>query len=79
MASPSLAGVLPVPVISYLIDNRRELVEIAIAVHALALLVVNLTPTPRDNEAAGAAGAVIPQLYKALEVLAGIVSPMAKR
>ena len=50
-----------------------------LAIHAVALLIVNLTPTPRDNEAAGAAGAVIPKLYQALEVLAGIVLPMAKR
>jgi hypothetical protein len=68
-----------VPVISYLIDNRRELFELAIAVHAVAVLVVNLTPTPRDDAAAGAIGAIIPKVYKALEILAGIVLPMAKR
>jgi hypothetical protein len=68
-----------VPVISYLIDNRRELFELAIAVHAVAVLIVNLTPTPRDDEAAGAIGAILPKAYKALEILAGIVLPMAKR
>ncbi len=67
------------PIISYLIDNRRELFEIAIAVHAVAMLIVNLTPTPRDDETAGAIGAIIPRAYKALEILAGIVLPMAKR
>jgi hypothetical protein len=68
-----------VPIISYLIDNRRELFEVAIAAHATAVLIVNLTPTPRDDEAAGAAGVMIRQAYRALEVLAGIVFPMAKR
>ena len=67
------------PIISYLIDNRRELFEVVIAAHAVAMLIVNLTPTPKDNEAVGAAGAVIPKLYRALEMLAGIVLPMAKR
>ena len=67
------------PIISYLIDNRRELFEVAIAAHATAVLIVNLTPTPRDDEAAGAAGVMIRQAYRALEVLAGIVFPMAKR
>lgn len=67
------------PIVSYLIDNRRELFEVVIAAHAVAMLVVNLTPTPKDNEAVGAAGAVIPKLYRALEMLAGIVLPMAKR
>jgi len=68
-----------VPIISYLIDNRRELFEVAIAAHAAAMLIVNLTPTPKDDAAAGAAGVMIRQAYRALEVLAGIVFPMAKR
>ena len=67
------------PIISYLIDNRRELFEVAIAAHATAVLIVNLTPTPRDDAAAGAAGVVIRQAYRALEILAGLVFPLAKR
>lgn len=67
------------PIISYLIDNRRELFEVAIAAHATAVLIVNLTPTPRDDEAAGAAGVMIRQAYRALEILAGLVFPLAKR
>lgn len=67
------------PVISYLIDNRRELFEVVVAVHAVAILIVNLTPSPKDDEAAGAVGAILPKLYKALEVLAGIILPIAKR
>ena len=67
------------PVISYLIDNRRELFEVVLAVHAVAMLIVNLTPSPKDDEAAGAVGAILPKLYRALEVLAGIVFPIAKR
>ena len=67
------------PVISYLIDNRRELFEVVLAVHAVAILIVNLTPSPKDDEAAGAVGAVLPKIYKALEVLAGIILPIAKR
>ena len=59
-------------IIRHLIDNHRELLEIAIAVHAVAALVVNLTPTPRDNE-------VVARCYRALEMLAGIITPMAKR
>lgn len=67
------------PIISYLIDHRRDLFEIALAAHATAMLIVNLTPTPKDNEATGAAGVAIQQAYRALEVLAGLVSPLAKR
>lgn len=64
---------------TYLLDHRRELFEIAIAAHATAALVVNLTPTPRDDEAVGSAGAMIRQAYRALEILGGIVTPLAKR
>ena len=67
------------PIISYLIDNRRELFEVAIAAHATAVLIVNLTPTPKDDAAAGAAGVMIRQAYRALEILAGLVFPLAKR
>jgi hypothetical protein len=63
----------------YLIDHRRDLFEIAMAAHATAMLVVNLTPTPKDDEVTGATGVVIRQVYRALEILAGIVSPLAKR
>lgn len=59
-------------IIRYLIDNHRELLEVAIAVHTIAAVVVNLTPTPRDNEVLG-------RYYRALEILAGIITPLAKR
>jgi hypothetical protein len=65
--------------LDYLINHRRELFEIALSAHATAMLIVNLTPTPKDDEAAGAAGVMIRQVYRALEILAGIVFPLAKR
>jgi hypothetical protein len=66
-------------ILSYLIDNHRALFEIAMAAHATAMLVVNLTPSPKDDQAVGAAGTAMRQFYRALEILAGIVSPLAKR
>jgi hypothetical protein len=66
-------------ILNYVIDHRRELMEIALAAHATAMLIVNLTPSPKDDEAAGAAGALIRQGYRALEIIAGIVLPLAKR
>lgn len=41
------------------------------AVHALAVAIVNITPTPYDNE-------VVAKLYRYVEVAAGIVSFKAK-
>lgn len=42
------------------------------AVHVLAVIVVNLTPTPKDNEWLGNA-------YKVIEGLAGILSTKVKQ
>jgi hypothetical protein len=42
-----------------------------LAAHTLAVFVVNLTPTPKDD-------AVVKKLYTVIEWVAGIVSPKAK-
>jgi hypothetical protein len=42
-----------------------------VAAHGLALFIVNLTPTPKDNE-------IVMKLYRVVEYVAGIVSPKAK-
>ena len=43
-----------------LIDKAQTTVEILLAVHGLALLIVNLTPTPKDDQA-------LAKYYKAVE------------
>lgn len=65
--------------ITYLVDHRRELLEIALAAHTVAALICNLTPSPADDEATGQAGVMLRQAYRALEILGGIVTPLAKR
>ena len=59
-------------VISYIIDHYRELFEVAMAAHLTAALIVNLTPTPKDDE-------VVAKVYRALEIVAGLITPLAKR
>jgi hypothetical protein len=44
-----------------------EAVTVLAAGHALALAVVNLTPTPKDNE-------LVAKVYKYVELAAGIVN-----
>lgn len=55
-----------------LIDHAQQLLAILFAVHALAVLIVNITPTPKDDLA-------VAKFYKIIEVLAGIVTKLAKR
>lgn len=55
-----------------LIAKAETTIQILFAVHALALLIVNLTPTKRDDEA-------VAWYYRVLEILAGIVTRLAKQ
>jgi hypothetical protein len=55
-----------------LIINAKHLVEILLAIHALALLIVNLTPTQKDDQA-------VAKYYRLVEILAGIVTRFAKQ
>ena len=56
-----------------------EYIALAVAVHGVAVLVVNLTPTPKDDEALGSVTRVVVKLYRAVEILAGIWTPLVKR
>jgi hypothetical protein len=53
-----------------MIDFIPDWIEALLALHGLAILIVNLTPTPKDN-------AIVAKAYKVLEWLAGIF-PKAK-
>ena len=58
--------------ITYLVNNWAEVAGIAGALHLLALAIVNLTPTPKDDEIYG-------KFYKVIEMIAGIISKTAKK
>ena len=56
-----------------------EYIAVAIAIHGAAVAIVNLTPTPKDNEALGRYSRMAVKLYRAIEILAGVVTPLVKR
>lgn len=58
--------------INYLSDNWAEIAGVLGALHVLALAIVNVTPTPKDDEIYG-------KLYKVIEVIAGIITRTAKK
>jgi hypothetical protein len=60
-------------------DRIADYIALVVAIHGLALVIVNLTPTPKDNEALSGLSRMVVKLYRAIEILAGIVSPLAKR
>lgn len=58
-------------IIAYIAANGPEILGVLFAIHAAALAIVNLTPTPKDNE-------VVSKYYRVLEILAGIVTRLSK-
>lgn len=61
-------------------QRLADYVDLAIAIHGAAVVVVNITPTPKDNEALGTIQRIVVKAYRAIEILAGIVNaPAVKR
>lgn len=58
-------------IISYIMANLPEIIAVLFAIHAAALAVVNLTPTPKDDE-------YVAKFYRFIEILAGIVTKLSK-
>ena len=58
--------------LAFLATHWTEIVAIWGALHLLALAIINATPTPRDNELYG-------KFYRVLEMLAGLVTKLAKK
>jgi hypothetical protein len=56
-----------------------EYIAVAVAVHGAAVAIVNLTPTPKDDEFLGRYTRMAVKLYRAIEILAGVVTPLVKR
>lgn len=60
-------------------DRIADYVTLAVAIHGLALMIVNLTQTPKDNEALSNAAKVAVRAYRVIEILAGVVTARVKR
>ena len=56
-----------------------EYVAVAVGVHGAAVAIVNITPTPKDNETLGKYSRMAVKLYRAIEILAGVITPLVKR
>ena len=53
-------------------QHFQTFLTVATAAHGLALVVCNLTKTPKDDEALAA-------VYRVIEFMAGIITPRAKK
>ena len=51
----------------WLTDNLGEIISLVAGLHVVALIIVNLTPTPKDNE-------VLAKVYGFVKKLAGLIT-----
>ena len=56
-----------------------EIVEIIMNLHLLALLIINVTKTPRDVFSEKTGYTSVKRLYRIIEFLAGLITPLAKK
>ncbi len=54
-----------------ILAHAQNLLTVLFAIHALALAIVNLTPTPKDNT-------MVAKYYRVLEILAGVITRLVK-
>lgn len=59
-------------IVDFAVANWAGIMAVIVAAHGLALAVVNLTPTPKDNE-------VVAKAYRVVEWIAGLVTSKAKQ
>lgn len=52
--------------------NEVDLIKTFAAIHTIAVIYINFTETPKDND-------FMRRFYKVIEGLAGIITPTAKR
>jgi hypothetical protein len=62
-----------------MLRHLPEFVALLVAIHGVAVVVVNMTPTPKDDEALDSITRMGVKAYRAIEILAGIITPLAKR
>jgi len=54
-------------------------VEILMNLHLLAILIINVTRTPKDAFSEKTSYTSINRLYRIIEFLAGLITPLAKK
>lgn len=52
--------------------SLSQFIEIILALHGAAVLIVNLTDTPKDDD-------LVARFYRGIELFAGLFTPLVKR
>ena len=60
-------------------SHLNIIIEIILNLHVLALLIVNVTRTPGHASSDSEGYSFIGRMYRLIELLAGLISPLAKK
>lgn len=60
-------------------SHLNTIIEIILNLHVLALLIINITRTPGKAFNASGSYSFIGRMYRLIELLAGLISPLAKK
>lgn len=59
--------------------NINDVVQLLINLHIIALFVINLTHSPRQVLQSSESYTYLKRLYRVIELMAGLVTPLAKK
>lgn len=60
------------------VNHIQTLLEILVNLHVVAIIVINLTKTPKTKQSSSIISSFGP-VYRLIEIFAGIITPLAKR
>jgi hypothetical protein len=62
-----------------LTGHIQSITDVILALHGLAIVIINLTPTPKSKWDSTLVQFFLSKLYRIVEVFAGLFTPLAKR
>lgn len=60
-------------------STLADIIQILLDLHFLAILIINITRTPGEEFASHGAYTSVNRVYRIVEFLAGLITPLAKR
>ena len=58
--------------LQFIAKHASDMLQVVSLLHAAALVIVNITPTPRDNEILNGVQGSVKKGYRLIEIFAGI-------
>lgn len=60
-------------------NRLPDIIALAVAIHGVAVVIVNITPTPKDDKRLSDLARLAVRGYRVIELAAGLISKRAKQ